>query len=229
MMNSGQILIVSDDAEFVRAVSARLRAQEFAPAITVLTLNICEQANPAGYSLIIVGPMRNPSDVSAVLSLRLDSSVCAVGDLESLSTVRTRYADWLLLAAYPGGLDVLVSMAREVLRRNAAEGRARAAERLTVSQQRFGILGRSLMDARPGMVNALTSLLGNADLLLLSDYPIPHECREQVRTIHTMALRLKEIVQRLASVESEMELSDRKSQVETRELIETRTADASKF
>jgi hypothetical protein len=43
-----------------------------------------------------------------------------------------------------------------------------------------------------------------------------------------MALRLKEIVQRLASVESEMELSDRKSQVETRELRETRTADASK-
>jgi hypothetical protein len=229
MTNSGQILIVSDDTEFVRAVSVRLRSQEFAPAITALTLNICEQANPAGYALIIVGPMRNMTDVSAVLSLRLDSAVCAVGDLESLSTVRTRHADWLLLPEYPGWIDVLVSMAREVLRRTAAEGRARDAERLTVSQQRFGILGRSLMEARPGMVNALTSLLGNADLLLLSEYPIPHECREQVRTIHTMALRMKEIVQRLASVESEMELSDRKSQVETPELRETRMADATKI
>ena len=228
MMNSAQILIVSDDAEFVRAVSARLRALEFAPAITALTLNICEQANPAGYVLILVGPMRNMTDVSAVLSLRLDSSVCAVGDLESLAALRTRYTDWLLLPEYSGWTDVLVSMAREVLRRTAAEGRARDAEQLTVSQQRFGILGRSLMEARPGMVNALTSLLGNADLLLLSDYPIPNECREQVRTIHTMALRLKEIVQRLASVESEMELRDRKSQLETRELREIHMADAPK-
>jgi len=228
MMNSGQILIVSDEAEFVRTVSARLRAQEFAPAITALTMDICEQANPAGYALVVVGPMRNLTDVSAVLSLRLDSTVCAVGDLESLGTVRTRYADWLLLPEYPGWTDILVSLAREVLRRTIAESRARDAERLTISQQRFGILGRSLMEARPGMVNALTSLLGNADLLLLSDEPIPSECREQVRTIHTMALRLKEIVQRLASVESEMELSERKSQVETRELRETRMADASK-
>lgn len=116
-------------------------------------------------------------------------------------------------------------MAREVLRRTVAEGRAREAERITVSQQRFGVLGRSLMEARPGMVNALTSLLGNADLLLLSDEPIPAECREQVRTIHTMALRLKEIVQRLSSVESEIELNDRKSQVETREI---QMAEASK-
>jgi len=228
MMSSGQILIVSDDAEFVRTVSARLRAQEFAPAITALTLNICEQANPAGYALIVVGPIRNLTDVSAVLSLRLDSAVCAVGDLESVAAVRTRYPDWLPLPEYPGWTDVLLSMAREVLRRTAAEGRARDAERQTVSQQRFGILGRSLMEARPGMVNALTSLLGNADLLLLADDPIPRECREQVRTIHTMALRLKEIVQRLSSVESEMELSEGKSQVETRELRETRMADASK-
>jgi hypothetical protein len=229
MMNSSQILIVSDDAEFVRAVSARLRAQKFAPAITALTLNICEQANPAGYALIVVGPVRSLTDVSAILSLRLDSSVCAVGDLENLAAVRTRHADWLLLPECAGWIDVLVSTAREVLRRNAAEVRARDAERLTFSQQRFGILARSLMEARPGMVNALTSLLGNADLLLLSDYPIPNECREQVRTIHTMALRLKEIVQRLASVESEMELSDGKSQVETRELREARMADVSKI
>jgi hypothetical protein len=33
-----------------------------------------------------------------------------------------------------------------------------------------------------------------------------------------MALRLNEMVQRLSSLESEMELNDRKSQVETREI-----------
>jgi hypothetical protein len=75
------------------------------------------------------------------------------------------------------------------------------------------------------MVNALTSLLGNADLILLSEEPLPDQCRENVRTIHTMALRLNEIVQRLSSIENEMELSEGKSQLETREM---RMAESSK-
>jgi len=75
-----------------------------------------------------------------------------------------------------------------------------------------------LLEARPGMVNALTSLLGNADLMLLSEEPLPVHCREHVRTIHTMALRLNEIVQRLSSIENEMELSERKSHLETPEI-----------
>jgi hypothetical protein len=75
------------------------------------------------------------------------------------------------------------------------------------------------------MVNALTSLLGNADLMLLSEEPLPVHCREHVRTIHTMALRLNEIVQRLSSIENEMELSERKSHLETPEI---RMAESSK-
>jgi hypothetical protein len=68
------------------------------------------------------------------------------------------------------------------------------------------------------MVNAITSLLGNADLILLSDEPLPDNCREQVRAIHTTALRLNEIVRRLYSIENEMQLSERKSHLETAEM-----------
>jgi hypothetical protein len=60
--------------------------------------------------------------------------------------------------------------------------------------------------------------LGNADLMMLSEEPLPDQCRENVRTIHTMALRLSEIVQRLSSIENEMELSERKSHLETQEI-----------
>jgi hypothetical protein len=224
-MSSGQILIVSEDAEFVRAVSARWRAQPEAPAMTAVTPNVGAQANPDGYALAVVGPLRKITDPSMVPDFHFDCEVCAVGDQASLAVVRSIREEWLLLPECPGWTDAFVSVAREVLRRTEAEGRAQEAERMTISQQRFGILGRSLIDARPGMVNALTSLLGNADLILLSDEPLPPGCREQVRTIHTMALRLKEIVQRLSSVESEMELDDSKSQVETRE---DRMADAPK-
>ncbi len=96
------------------------------------------------------------------------------------------------LAFDPGKSGVgqnLVFARGEVLRRTVAETRAREAEITILSQKRFGILGKSLLEARPGMVNALTSLLGNADLILLSEDPFPDRCREHVRTIHTMALR----------------------------------------
>jgi hypothetical protein len=148
-----------------------------------------------------------------------------VGDLGSLASVRAKHADWLLLPEYPGWTEALLSVAREVLRRTSAEKRAREAELTNHAHQRFSILGRSMLEVRPGMINALTSLLGNADLILLSEEPLPAECREQVRTIRTMALRLNEMVQRLSSLESEMELNDRKSQIET---SEKRMVEASK-
>jgi len=214
-MTSSQILIVSEDAEFVRALSARWRKERNSPSITAVSTNISGQASPSGYALVVVGPLRQGAALPPAPSLHLDSTVCAVGDLGSLALVRAKHADWLLLPEYPGWTEALLSVAREVLRRTSAEKRAREAELTNHAHQRFSILGRSMLEVRPGMINALTSLLGNADLILLSEEPLPAECREQVRTIRTMALRLNEMVQRLSSLESEMELNDRKSQIET--------------
>jgi len=224
-MTSSQILIVSEDAEFVRALSARWRKETNSPSITAVSINISGQANPSGYALVVVGPLRQGAALPPAPSVHLDSTVCAVGDLGSLASVRAKHTDWLLLPEYPGWTEALLSVAREVLRRTSAEKRAREAELTNHAHQRLSILGRSMLEVRPGMINALTSLLGNADLILLSEEPLPAECREQVRTIRTMALRLNEMVQRFSSLESEMELNDRKSQIET---SEKRMVEASK-
>jgi len=213
-MTSGQILVVSDDTEFVRTLSARWRKENHSPSITAVSTHVSGQADTSGYLLVVVGPLREGAVLPPSPALHVDSTVCAVGDLGSLASVRAKHADWLLVPEYPGWTEALLSVAREVLRRTAAEKRAREAELTNHAHQRFGVLGRSLLEARPGMVNALTSLIGNADLILLSEEPLPSECREQVRTIRTMALRLNEMVQRLSSLESEMELSDRKSHFE---------------
>ena len=214
-MTSGQILVVSDDPEFVRALSACWRKENHSLSMTAVSTRVGGQADSSGYLLVVVGPLREGVAFPSSLGLLLDSTVCAVGDPGSLASVRAKHADWLLVPEYPGWAEALLSVAREVLRRTAAEERAREAELRNHAHQRFGVLGRSLLEARPGMVNALTSLIGNADLVLLSEAPLPSECREQVRTIRTMALRLNEMIQRLSSLESEMELSDRKSHVET--------------
>jgi hypothetical protein len=217
-MTPGQILIVSDDSEFVRSLVARWRMEKDPPAITAVSTGVSRQASSSGYELIVVGPLRECVELPAGPVVHPDSVVCAVGDEESLKLVRAAHGNWLLLPECPGWSRILFSLAGEVLRRKAAEARAREAEITNLSQKRFGILGKSLLEARPGMVNALTSLLGNADLILLSEEPLPDHCRENVRTIHNMALRLNEIVQRLSSIENEMELSDRKSHLETPEM-----------
>ena len=224
-MTPGQILIVSDDSEFVRTLVARWRMEKDPPAITAVSTGVSRQASSSGYEMIVVGPLRGCTELPPGPPVHPDSVVCAVGDEESLKLVRAVHSTWLLLPECPGWSKILFSLASEVLRRTAAETRAREAEITNLSQKRFGILGKSLLEARPGMVNALTSLLGNADLILLSEEPLPDHCRENLRTIHNMALRLNEIVQRLSSIENEMELSDRKSHLETPEM---RMAESSK-
>jgi len=217
-MTPGQILIVSDDSEFVRSLTARWRMEKDSPTLTAVSSGASRQASSAGYEIVVVGPLRECTALPAGPAVHPDSVVCVVGDQESLDLVRAVRSDWLLLPECPGWTKILFSLAGEVLRRKAAETRARESEITNLSQKRFGILGKSLLEARPGMVNALTSLLGNADLILLSEEPLPDQCRENVRTIHTMALRLNEIVQRLSSIENEMELSERKSHLETPEM-----------
>jgi hypothetical protein len=217
-MTPGQILIVSDDSEFVRTLAARWRMEKDSPAITAVSTAVSRQASSSGYEMVVVGPLRGSEPLPQGPAMQADSVVCAVGESESLELVRSAHGEWLLVPECPGWTKILFSLAREVLRRRAAETRARESELTSLTQKRLGILGRSLQEARPGMVNALTSLLGNADLILLSQEPLPDHCRENVRTIHTMALRLNEIVQRLSSIENEMELSEGKSHLETPEM-----------
>jgi hypothetical protein len=217
-MTPGQILIVSDDPEFVRSLTSGWRMERNSPAITAVSTSVSVQASSSGHEMIVVGPLRGGALLPKAPAVHPDSVVCAIGDEESLKIVSAVHPNWLLLPECPGWTKILFSLTGEVMRRMAAEARVREAELTNLSQRRFGVLGKSLLDARPGMVNALTSLLGNADLVLLSEDPLPDHCREHVRTIHTMALRLNEIVQRLSSVENEMELSERKSHLETPEM-----------
>ena len=222
-MTPGQVLIVSDDSEFVRSLTSRWRMENEFPAITAVSTGVSPQASSSGYEMIVMGPLRECAALPAGPDLHPDSVVCAVGDEESLKVVRAVQSNWLLLPECPNWHKILFSLVGEVLRRKAAEARAREAELTNLSQRRLSILGKSLLDARPGMVNAITSLLGNADLILLSEEPLPENCREHLRTIHTMALRLNEVVQRLSSIENEMELSEGKSHLETPESRWTET------
>jgi signal transduction histidine kinase len=88
--------------------------------------------------------------------------------------------------------------------RSGAEARARAAEDACVTLERQAMLGRYMLEMRHGLNNALTSLLGNSDLLLIEPGSLSAQARAQIETIRNMTLRIHEVMQRFSSLEKEM-------------------------
>ena len=85
-------------------------------------------------------------------------------------------------------------------------------------REREAALGRYMLEVRHSFNNALTSVLGNSELLLLEPGALPAQTRDQVETIHTMSLRLCEVMQRFSRLENEMRFSEGESHSETREM-----------
>jgi len=114
-------------------------------------------------------------------------------------------------------LSMVVLLAVQMLQGIAARRRAENAEKAARVLQRRAALGRYMLEMRPGLNDALTSALGNADLLLLESTGLHSEPLDRIRTLHRMILRLNEIMQRFSSLASELQLIEKPSQSETEE------------
>jgi signal transduction histidine kinase len=94
---------------------------------------------------------------------------------------------------------------------------ARQAENKASRNEQYATLGRYMTDMKHSVNNALTSMIGNAELLLLEPGQLSKQSLAQIKTIHSMALRINEIMQRFSSLASEMRDSENASQAETEE------------
>jgi len=215
------VLIISDDTEFARTVAARWQAERHVPEITLVTSDVWHPASAAKYELVILGPVRAGMSSAILTSLDAFPATAVVyinDDAKQTSALLAEHPHLLIVSRHDGWTGTLILISNEALRRVEAVSRAQRAERLAFDSQNYGTLGRYMLEMRPGVYNALTSILGNADLLLLEPGQMSAECREQVRTIHTMALRLNEIMQRFSSLAAEMRAGEKDSQGETEPL-----------
>jgi len=217
-LSHSSVLIVSDDTEFARTVAARWQAERRVPEITLTTSDVWQSSAAEGYNLVIVGPVRD-NKISAILSalnaIPTAATIYVSTEAKNVLRLAAEHPHVLIIAREDGWIGTLILVAGEALRRAAATTRAQRAERVSAEAQRNAVLGRYMLDMRPSVNNALTSVLGNADLLLLEPGQIHPDAREQIRTIHTMALRLHEIMQRFSSVAAEMRAGEKESQAET--------------
>jgi signal transduction histidine kinase len=228
-LSHSSVLIVSDDTEFARAVAARWQAERYVPEVTLATSDVWRPASATDYDLVILGPVRSKRPRAVLASLEAAPGTVAVyvaEDEREIAQLRAEHPHLLVISRQDDWISTLILVSSEALRRVEAVRRAQRAERLALDCQRHATLGHYMLEMRPSVNNALTSVLGNADLLLLEPGRLSRDSREQIHTIHTMALRLNEIMQRFSSLASEMRAGEKESQGET-EMMSQRLAGGS--
>jgi signal transduction histidine kinase len=211
------VLIISDDAEFSRAVAARWQSERSVPAFTLMSSDVSLGLDPDAFQLAIAGYVR-PQALSVVLEAMeaTGKRVLFVSeDKQIAQMVRDRWPGIAIVRQEENWLDTLVLVAGEILRRVSAEAEARYFEQTNVLLERQALLGRYMLDMRHTLNNTLTSMLGNSELLLLEPGSLSAGARSQIETIRNMSLRMHEILQRFSSLEKELTVVDRQTEAES--------------
>ncbi len=204
-MDDPTVLIISDDVEFSRVVTARWQMERLAPTFTVLSGELWPRSVDQ-FTVAIVGPLRRKllSIVLEPLHSTSQPLFCVCRDTTTSKLVRERWPRTAVLCCEENWLNALVLAASEAILRANAEARARTAEATCAALQGQATLGRYLLEMRHGLNDALTSLLGNSDLLLIEPGSLSAQARAQIETIRNMTLRIHEVMQRFSSLEKEM-------------------------
>lgn len=228
MQVSHIVLIITDDPGFARDLVGGWQGERGVPELTVMNTELLTRAVDAPFDLAVVGPLR-PGRMPAVLKA-VDRGthpvICVLESAEQVQQMRAANPRLLAMQQQEGWLDALLLLAEESLKRVDLSERVRKAEQAAVSQARDAALGRYMLDARHDFNNSLTSVLGNAELLMLDGATLPASVRDQLETIHTMALHMHEVMQRFSSVATEKQMDEKKSQDETRRLSHAAVADS---
>ena len=224
-MDLATVLIISDDVEFSRAITGRWQSERITPTFTLMGGDLCQALDADAFDVAIVGGVR-PAGLSAVLQA-LDPAkpvLLICDETQNIREIRESQPRIMALRQYEGWLDALVLIVSEALRRSEALKRLCRAEQESVLLQQQATLGNYMREMLHNLNNALTSVLGNSELLLLEPGLLTANSRSQIETIRNMALRMHEILQRFASLEKELKVVA--TQTEKESTAKTRSAGA---
>jgi signal transduction histidine kinase len=222
-LRHANVLILTDETDFARLLTACWQAERNPPGITVLSSELMRERNSPPHDLVVLGPVRE-GKVSSLLPF-LDPSaamiLCAPADSRELGQLRAKYPRLVHVPLREDWAQTLLLVAGESLRRTEAVRLAKRSELSASKNEGYATLGRYMMDMRHSVNNALTSMIGNAELLLLEPGQLSSQSIAQIKTIHNMALRINEIMQRFSTLASEMREAENSSQAETEDVATT--------
>lgn len=204
-MNRATVLIVSDEREFPNTIAASWVAEGDTPAFVCRSGAELVREN---FDLAIAGSLLESPD--SFLS-SLQRSGRPVIHVSHPNGGALRRAGVITLPELPGWSDLVVVVAKQILQRAQAASEVTRLSELTFQLERQAALGRYMLEMRHNLNNALTSILGNSDLILLDGKTLPEDVKEQLETIRNMGMRVNEIMQRFTSLQKEMQLVEQQS------------------
>jgi len=218
-LRHANVIILTDETEFARLLSACWQAERQAPVITVLTSDLWQEQQAPARDLVVVGPVGEGKLSNVLRSLDPSTAVilCMPAHSKEFSQLRSKYPRLVHVPLREDWAQTLLLVAGESLRRIETVRLARQAERIAAKNEKHATLGRYMLEMKHSVNNALTSMLGNAELLLLEPGELSSQSLAQIKTIHSMALRINEVMQRFSSLASEMQEAENASQAETEE------------
>lgn len=218
-MRHANVLILTDETEFARLLTACWQTERQAPGITVISSELWRENDVPPHDLVVVGPVGEGKLTTVLRSLAPATAVilCVPADSREYGQLRAKYPRLVHIPLREDWAQTLLLVAGESLRRAEALRIARQAERNAARNENHATLGRYMLDMKHNVNNALTSMLGNAELLLLEPGQLSSQSLAQIKTIHSMAMRINEVIQRFSSLANEMQEAENASQRETEE------------
>jgi signal transduction histidine kinase len=215
-LDQSTVLIVSDSAEFSGAITGRWQSERNTPAFTLMRSDLCRGLDPESFDAAVVGPVRRSAVAGILNSLEPAGKplllVCE--ENQALRTIRERHPRAMFLQQHDGWLDALILVMGQALQRSEAQRRAQYAEEAQATLRQNAALGGYMLEMRHSLNNALTSILGNSELLLSEPGSLSASARSQADTIRDMSMRMHEILQRFSSLEKELRVVERQAEKE---------------
>lgn len=212
-MNQSTVVIISDDPEFSGSIASRWQMERGAPSFTLMSGDVCAGLCSDAFDLAIMGKVR-PQLLPGLLTILEQTHKPVIWVVPGDPREHQVQSRVLLISQHDAWVESVVMLGAEVLRRDEAVSRLRSLEQANLTLERQAALGRYIIDMRHNLNNALTSVLGNAELLLCDEQSQTPQSQAQLETIRNMALRMHEILQRFSSLEKEMTVSARQGEAE---------------
>jgi signal transduction histidine kinase len=214
-----RILVVSGDREFVDALAQSWQRLRYSPEFMVAS---ADAAAAFTRSAVVVtdDPTVLPQlAAGVVLAIAVTDEAASPEPGGKLRVVRIARG---IMGNHAGNKGVgcgwaeyAAALAQETVLRLDAQAQAAEVKLRVRELERFAALGRFIVEARHGLGNALTGVLGHSELLLLEDDGMRGEVRAQLETIHSMSLKMNETLHRLSSLEMELRVAERQAERET--------------
>ncbi len=92
-MRHANVVILTDETEFARLLTACWQAERQAPNITVINSDSWQEQNAQEHDLVVVGPVRDGKITSVLRSLEPATAVilCIPPDSQEFGQLRTKY------------------------------------------------------------------------------------------------------------------------------------------